>query len=295
MSNPITELGPPPFFTSSSAAPPSEADWILFRGRVAGWLHKAETLLKGDDNQYEIPEPPTDYVSNPTDLTERFKSASQMGIMMAEVFQQMFGVFGPASAAQSQAHRSRAPSPIQTRSPESEQAPDPDPDTGFIQDEDEEEQQEGSQRTSTTPRANMEVPQTPHHTSFFPSGTPQHLGAYSFPTGSPWGDPSKSTADTQRIRLSDITGAGVHTSNPYHMSSMPMYSMPSRRREKRPLHAGPTFGQPYTEGTYFNTGLFSTPPNWGTVMAWRWGPWARADCFTTVSLSIAESYCLELE
>ena len=31
------------------------------------------------------------------------------------------------------------------------------------------------------------------------------------------------------------------------------------------------------------------------VMAWDGGPWARADCFTTVSLSIAESYCLELE
>ena len=184
---------------------------------------------------------------------------------MAEVLLQMFGTFGPASAAQSQAHRSRAPSPIQTRSPESEQEPDPDPDTGFTQDDEEEEEQpEGSQQTSTTPRANTEAPQTPHHTSFFPSGTPQHPGAYSFPTGSPWGDPSKSTTDTQRIRLTDIAKAGAHPSNPYQMSGIPMYSMPGRRREKRPLRAGSTFGQPYSKGIpYFNMAPFPAPPTWG--------------------------------
>ena len=266
MNDPSTELGPPPFFREHLIGPANEEDWNDFRAKVDHWLSKARRIIRAEVEDYEIPSLPVSWVLNPTTIVNRYKAASQVGALMATIAQLVRTTFMPASASQSQTGRSRAPSPIVPRSPEYVDA-----DTAFRQEEEGEEEMDedddtpagGTERNSTTPRANTEAPQTPHHTSFFPSGTPQHPGAFQFPTGSPYGDPSKSTADTQRIRIPDIMGAGVSPSNPYQTSSIPLYSMPATARKGR-TGRGVILAQGSTTTPFPPVPPFPMFPVWGT-------------------------------
>ena len=275
MNDPSVELGPPPFFGEHLVGPPNEDDWRDFRARVARWLMQARDIMRTEVENYEIPVLPVTWVHDPTTIVNRYEVANQVGALMATMAQLVRTTFMPASASQSQSGRSRAPSPIVPRSPGPEQYVDAD--TAFRQEEEGEEEmddedtsEEQAQQDSTTPRANTEVPQTPHHTSFFPSGTPQPPGAFEFPTGSPYGDPSKATADTQRIRLPDIMGAGVSPSNPYQTSSIPLYSMPTTARRGRSgrgvlLAQGTTpYGQGFAGTPFPPIPPLPAFPSWGT-------------------------------
>ena len=276
MSDPSIELGPLPFYVATLVGPPNEDDWRDFRGRVAHWLLQAQTIMRTEIEDYQLPTLPISWSSDLVFTSARYEAAAQVGALMANISQHVRATFVPASANLSQNGRSRAPSPIVPRSPGPEQYADAD--TAFRQEDEGEDEvddddtpAEQSQQDSTTPRANTEVPQTPHRTSFFPSGTPQPPGAFEFPTGSPYGDPAKSTADTQRIRLPDIMGAGVSPSNPYQMSSIPLYSMPSTAR-KGHLGRGVLlaqgavpYGQGFTGAPYPPMTSFPSFPVWGTL------------------------------
>ena len=230
--------------------------------------------MRREVEDYELPSLPITWVNDPVFTAARYEAAAQLGAIMADIAQRVRMTFVPASTNQSQNGRSRAPSPIVPRSPDPEQYVDAD--TAFRQEEEGEEEMEDentsaeqSQQDSTTPRANTEIPQTPHHTSFFPSGTPQPPGAFEFPTGSPYGDPSKTTTDTQRIRLPDIMGAGVSPSNPYQTSSIPLYSMPTARKGRSGrgvlLAQGTTpYGQGFTGTPFPPVPPCPTFPSWGT-------------------------------
>ena len=275
MSDPSIKLGPPPFFGASLLGPPNDDDWNDFRDRVSIWLAQARVLMRIEVEDYELPVLPISWTTNPLFNAARYEAAAQVGVLMADIAQHVRATFVPASATQSQAGRSRAPSPIVPKSPDQDQYVDAD--TAFVQEEEGEEEMddqdtsaEQSQQDSTTPRANTEVPQTPHRNSFFPSGTPQPPGAFQFPAGSPYGDPHKATADTQRIRLPDILGAGVSPSNPYQTSSIPLYSMPSAGRKGRSgrgvllAQGSNPYGQTFTGTTFPPVPPFPAFPSWGT-------------------------------
>ena len=275
MSDPSIELGPPPFFAATLVGPPNEDDWRDFRGRVAHWLSQAKAIMRREIEDYKLPALPLSWTTDPVFTAARYEAATQIGALMADLAQGVRATFVPASTNQSQNGRSRVPSPIVPRSPDPDHYVDAD--TAFRQEEEGEEEMEEedtpaeqSQQDSTTPRANTEVPQTPLRTSFFPAGTPQPPGAFEFPTGSPYRDPTKSTADTQRIRLPDIMGAGVSPSNPYQTSSIPLYSMPSTMRKGRSrrgvllAQGAMPYGQSFPGAPYPHIGSFPLFPVWGT-------------------------------
>ena len=121
MSDPSIELGPPPFFAATLVGPPNDDDWWDFRGRVAHWLLRAETIMKTEVEDYELPTLLTSWSSDPVHITARYEAAAQIGAVMANIAQHMRATFVPASSNPSQNSRSRAPSPIVPGSPGPEQ------------------------------------------------------------------------------------------------------------------------------------------------------------------------------